>query len=248
MTQRFEPQDGASAVAPHPHRFTLRGDPGSLGFPPLCAHCGRAAAGTLACTKVFRRTHSDAPTEHVVMSAAVPFCDACIARHRAATPELTAWRKLLSSFATGDMLGAVFPAMAAAFVGWLALKDLARGRLLSSLIMLGLAGFFALIAWSQRRHVWRATEHLRVPAQSDVTASFDFSDNVAPAFEPPRFVCTVRDAGFAQAFAALNRDRAWVAHSPQARADKRAANRQMWLIGTIVAAIALAMLIADWFG
>ena len=246
MTRRFEPQDGDSGLAAHPHRFTLRGAPDALAFPALCPHCGSPASGKLPCSKVFRRVNSDAPNDYVVVSVAVPFCSACIGQHRAATPAATPLANILSSFSTGDMLGAVFPGLAAAFVVYLSLKDLVRGQVVRAITLLPIAAVFVAIAWYQRRHVWRATEHLRVAPQSEVSRAFDFSDDMAPAFEPPRFVCTVRDARFAAAFEALNGRHAWVAHSPEARADRRAANRQMWVIGAIVAAIAVIGLVVDW--
>jgi hypothetical protein len=246
MTRRFEPQDGASGLAAHPHRFTLRGAPGTLAFPALCAHCGNPAPDKLPCSKVFRRVNSDAPNSHVVVSVAVPYCSACIAQHRSVTPPLTPLAKVLSSFSTGEMLGAVFPALAAAFLAYLGLKDLLRGDLIGAAILLAIGAAFGALARFQWRHVWEETEHLRVPPQSDVSRAFDFSDDMAPSFEPPRFVCTVRDARFAAAFEALNGQHAWVADSPAARADRRDANRQMWIIGAIVAAIALAGFIVDW--
>jgi hypothetical protein len=245
MPARIEPQDGDSALAAHAHRFTLRGDPGSWDFPALCPNCGAAAPHQLVCSKVFRRTHSDSPNSYLVASVAVPFCDGCIARHRAQAQPPTPLRQVLSSFATGDMLGALFPGMAAAFVVWLALKDLFDGRVDRFLVMLAVAGFGA-IAWFQRRHVWQETAYLRVPPQSDVTQAFDFSDDIAPAFESPRFVCTVRDARFASAFEALNRPREWVADSAAARADQRQANRKAWIVGAMVGVIALVGIVSDW--
>ena len=248
MTQRFQSQDAASELAQHLHRFTLHGAPGSLEFPPLCPNCGAAAAARVVCSKVFRRTHTDAPTEHRVTSVAVPFCAECIASHRRQSTPLTPWDKVLASFATGDMLGALFPGIAALFVSYLALKALVRGQLTTLAVMLAVAGFFGLIAWSQRRAVWAETEHLRVVRQSPVSIAFDFSDDIAPTFEPPRFICTVRDARFAAAFEALNRSHQWVAGSPQDVAGRRAASRQTWVIGSIVAAVALVMMIADCSG
>ena len=247
MSTRFEPQLRASGLIAHPHRTTLRGTPGELDFPPLCPNCGAAASQKIEVTKVFLRPRRDEPTEEIMTAAVVPFCDACARSHHEQRPPLTTTAKVLSSLATGEMLGALFPALAAAFVAWIALKDLFKGRFVSFLALAVLAGFFALIAWSQRRHVWQATEPLRVPKLSDVTQAFDFSDNVADAFEPPRFVCTVRDAGFAAAFQALNRQREWHAASPQARAERRAAHRKMWVVGAVVAALALLALVFDWF-
>jgi hypothetical protein len=244
--KRFQPQTDASGLVEHPHRCTLRGEPESLAFPPLCASCGGTAATRIGYSKVFTRSHSDSPTEHVVTSVEVPFCADCAARHRAEVQVPTRLSQVLSSFATGDMLGALFPALGAAFFGYVGIGDLLRGSSwMRAAGPLGFAAFLALIAWYQRRHVWRDTLHLRVVPQTDVTRAFDFSDNVAPAFEPPRFACTMRNAGFAAAFATLNADRAWVAHSPQAKADRRRAKRSFWLIGAVVLALAL---FGWWFG
>src|SRR5258705_8194540 len=120
---RFEPQGNASELAPHPHRFTLRGAASSLQFPPLCPNCGSAAADRLTYAKVFRHTDSDGPTRYVVSSIAVPFCDACIARHRAQEVKRTLTSDLVSAFATMDMLGAGFPARARLFLLFLSLRD-----------------------------------------------------------------------------------------------------------------------------
>jgi hypothetical protein len=248
MNDRFVPQDGPSELAEHGHRYVLRGEPGSLTFPPQCPHCGHVAARRLPCAKVFRRSDSDGPNEHVVVSLQVPYCDACIARHRAESRELGIWAKVLSSFSTAEMLGAVFPGIAAVFVLWLVLKHLLSGDLVVAGVFSLLALFFASIALLQRRQVWRATEHLRVPRQSDITRAFDFSDNVAPAFEPPRFVCSVRDPAFAQAFEQLNLDREWVPNSPAAKADRRKARLKTWAIGAVVGALALIGLLQEWVG
>jgi len=245
MAPRIEPQHDASALVPHPHRFTLQGEPAGLRFPPLCAHCGQPASGRIGCTKVFSRSDSDSPTEHVIASVEVPFCAGCIAQHRAQTPARHGFSDVLSSFSTAEMFGAVFPGIAALFVGWLTLKQLWRGQWATATVTLVLALFFGLIAWYQRRHVWRDTAYLRVPPQSPIAQAFDFSDCCAAPFEPARFVCTVRDADFAAAFEALNRQQLWVANSPAAVAARREANRKTWLIGGIVAALALVLLIVD---
>lgn len=234
MMQCIEPQDSASELAPHPHRLTLRGSPGGADFPPLCPHCGSAAANKIAYAKVFRHADSDGPTHYVVSSVAVPFCDPCIERHRAqeVKPSLTA--HLLSGFATMDMLGAVFPAMGALFLVYLALGDALHGRGTRFLVELGIGAVFALIAWGQARVVWRQTERFRVPPQSDVTLAFDFSDDAAPVFEAARFVCTMRNDRFANAFRALNIEREWLARSPETLAERRRSNRLTWIVGTVL--------------
>lgn len=246
MSSRIEPQDGAESLIGHPHRYTMRGAPGELALPPLCPNCGSPAAERIEYAKVFRRTYSDEPTEHRIVSVSVPFCARCAAAHRQQSVPPTPLAELVAKFAHFDMLGAVLPAAAAVFVGYLALKELFKGRFVSFLFIGGLAAVFALIAWAQRGHVLQATEHLRVRKLSDVTQAFDFSDDVAAAFEPPRFVCTVRDRTFAEAFQALNRDRRWHADSPQARADQQAAKRKMWKVGAVVAIVFVVTLIIDW--
>jgi hypothetical protein len=245
LPPRTEPQDGDRGLLAHPYRFTYRGAPQELAFPPLCANCGEASAGTIRCAKVFRRTHDEASNEYLVSAVDVPFCAACRARHHGGTPEPTRLSMLLSSFSTAEMFGAVFPGLTALFFLWLALKDVAAGRFLRGLTMLPFAAVFALIAEYMRRHVWAKTAHLRVPPPSDVSTAFDFSDDVAAAFEPPRFVCTLRNARFAQAFELLNHAHEWVAHSPQARVERRRANRKMWIGLAIVAALFLIGLIVD---
>jgi hypothetical protein len=151
----------------------------------------------------------------------------------------TRLQNVLSSFSTAEMLGAVFPAIAAVFVAWLVLKELAHGRWSAAGVLLLVGSFFAGIAWFQRKHVWEKTAHLRVPPQSSVTKAFDFSDDLSEVFESPRFTCTARDPAFAQAFAALNRERIWERSSPLALAERRKANRAMWIFGAVLLLFAL---------
>ena len=243
----FEPQSNASELAPHSHRFTFSGTASSLQFPPLCPNCGSAAANRLNCAKVFRQSDSDGPTRYTVTSITVPFCDACIAKHRAQEVKRTLMSDLISSFATMDMLGAVFPALAALFLLYLALGDLFHGRATRVLVELGIGAVFGLIAWAQARAVWDQTARLRVPPQSDVTIAFDFSDDTAPAFESARFICTVRHPAFANAFRVLNIEHEYLPKSPQAQAERRRSNRLLWIFGALLAAFALWSALRDLF-
>ena len=234
MIKCIEPQDSASELAPHPHRLTLRGSPGGSHFPPLCPHCGSAATNKIAYAKVFRHTDSDGPTGYVVSSVAVPFCDPCIALHRAQQVKPSLTSHLLSGFAGMDMLGAVFPAMAALFLVYLALGDALHGQGTRVLVELGIGAVFALIAWGQGKAVWRQTERFRVPPQSEVTLAFDFSDDAAPVFESARFVCTMRNDRFANAFRALNIEYEWLPGSAQTLAERRRSNRLTWIFGMVL--------------
>ena len=247
MMQRIASQDSASELTPHPHRLTLRGTPGGADFPPLCPNCGSAAANRIDYAKVFRHTDSDGPTRYGVASVSVPFCDPCIASHRAQEVRPTLIENVLSSFATMDMLGAVFPAIAAVFLAYLALGDVLHGRGTRFLVELGIGAVFALIAWAQGRAVWDETERFRVPPLSDVTKAFDFSDDSASAFETARFVCTMRNGRFANAFRILNIDREWLANSPEAVAERRRTNRLVWIFGIVLAVFAAWDVLHDFF-
>jgi hypothetical protein len=245
---RMHPQDSARSLAPHPHRFTLRGAPSDWAFPPLCPNCGLPATRRLTREKVFRRLHSESPSSFVTASVEVPFCDACIARHEAYTPPVARWRLVLRSFATTQMLGVVYPAIGAAFCAWLALGEMVDGRVDRALIQLALAAAFGGIAWFQRRRIWLRTAYLRASPQSEVARAFDFSDDVSPAFESARCVCTIRDARFAAEFIALNRVREWVPGSTAARRERQQADRKGWIAGAVVVALLLASMIDDWLG
>ena len=247
MMQSIASQDNASELAPHPHRLTLRGRAAGADFPPLCPNCGSAAAHRIEYAKVFRHSDSDGPTRYVVSSVSVPFCDSCIASHRAQEVKPTLAGNVLSSFATMDMLGAVFPAIAAVFLAWLALGDVLHGRGTRFLVELGIGAVFALIAWGQGRAVWEQTDYLRVPPQTDVTKAFDFSDDSASTFEAARFICTMRNDRFANAFRILNIDREWLPNSPEAVAERRRSNRLVWIVGIVIAVFAVWDVLRDLF-
>ncbi len=248
MFRSIEPQDNPSELQPHPHRSTLRGAPGGVAFPPLCPNCGQEANGSIDVAKVFRQADSDGPTRYTVASAAVPYCSRCIAAHRSVEVVPSPLDTVRSGFVGLNMLGAVLPALAALFLTWLALGDVVHGRGTRFVVELGIGAVFALVAWAQGVAVWRDTERFRVPPQSEVTKAFDFSGDIAPALEAARFVCTMRDAGFAAAFAALNADRKYDAGSVAAAAERRRSNRLMWIMGGVLALFALWSLWKDGLG
>lgn len=240
------PQQRDSELAPHAHRMVLWGSPSTLDFPPLCPNCGKAAANRISYAKVFERSSdSDTPVSHVVIPVAVPFCDDCIAHHRAQTPITSLVQTIGSSFATGDMFAALGFGAAALFTLRHALGELLPLRASHFAMFAVLTLAFGLLAWFQGRQAWAKTQHLRVVPQTAVTRAFDFSDVAAAPFESDRFSCTMRDERFATALRDLNRRREFDPHSPEAAADRRAARREFWTVGFFVAAIALFFLIRD---
>jgi hypothetical protein len=240
-------QDNESELAPHPHSLRLWGSPGGVNFPPLCPNCGATATQRITYSKVFRRVlDSESPNSYVIASASVPFCDPCIAQHRADTPTPNFWSTLLSSFGGGgDMIGAVVLGLAAAFTGYNAIAELLHLRLLNFALLSMLTLVIGLFARGQYRFAWQDTEYLRVPPQTSVTLAFDFSDSTGGAFESVRFLCTMRDAGFAAAFKQLNRENEYRPGSAEAVADQRAARRKFTFWAIVMVAIALYFLVKD---
>ena len=229
-----------SELAPHAHRMLLWGAPGAAQFPPLCPNCGSAASTNLSYSKGFRRSSgSDTPDSRVVISVSVPFCDDCIARHRAEMRSPGLLANVLSSFSSGNMFAAAGLGAAAAFTAYHALDELLQGRASHFAVFGGLTGVFGLLAWFQGKLAWRDTEYFRVPAPTTVTKAFDYSDNEPAPFESARFTCTMRDERFAAAFRSLNRHLEYQHGSTAAQADRRSANRQAWIVGIVVAALAL---------
>jgi hypothetical protein len=225
----IDPQDGASGLLPHPHRVTLQCRPHALAFPPLCPNCGRPATQKIAYAKVFRRAN-----RFILSSAQVPFCDECCARHHA-QEQPPDWRTtLLTLFSDADIFGAIFPGLGALFVLNLGLRDLWHGRFTATAVELGLGLFFGWIARGQAKAVLDRTAHQRVPPLSEVTEAFDFSDDVSDLLEPARVIYAMRDARFAAAFDALNRDKEWHTGGLEAGVTRRKASWAKWAIGALL--------------
>jgi hypothetical protein len=241
-------QDNESELVQHPHRMRLWGWPGSLEFPPLCPNCGATALRRIDYSKVFRHADdSDGPNTYVVTEVSVPFCDTCIAQHHAEMPVPNQWATLLSGFGgSGDMIGAVVFGIAAAFTGYHALDELLHLRMLNAGLLTALTLFLGFIVRTMVKSEWSNTAYLRVPDQTSVTKAFDFSDSTGGAFEAVRFLCTMRDAGFATAFRDLNLQREYRPDSPRALADQKVAKRKFRFWAAVMAAIALYFMVKDW--
>ncbi len=239
MIERFRPQERDTELAPHPYRYTFRGEPTSLAFPPLCAHCGATASTHIACTKVFARTYSDSPTTYVTTTVLVPFCRDCARRHTEQAPPRSWWPDVWASV-SNEMLGAATGALGAVFFVYLGAKRLLRDPL-GAAITFGVAALIGWYAWGMRRMAWRDSQYRRVPPQTDVTAAFDFSDDLASVFESPRFACAVRDARFAESLVRSNAERLWIASSPQVQVEQRSARRKLWLVAAAFVLLALLL-------
>lgn len=198
----FQPQDGASDLAGHPHCVTLLEGSGKLHFPELCPYCGKAAFARMVVQKVFRQsTTGDFVTSYLIKQAEVPYCDNCIAQHHREQRLLTWSQRVVVSLATGltvSALGSVF--MALVFLPT-ALRSLGQPGFPWPLVVVA---FFMLIAYSSFSGAWNQNAYRRVTPQTTVTLAFDFGESYAPLLKAARCTYAIRNAAFAQAFIKLN--------------------------------------------
>jgi hypothetical protein len=239
MSQRFEPQIGADELAPHAHRCELYAPPDALRFPPICAHCGGAAAERLSVAKVFRRICRAELTRFEVLRVAMPCCPACQALHRAQTPPLARASELATMLFTGEFAAALSSGAIALFLLWLAVDDIASDAVGRAVIWITLAAIFAVFALAAARRTQASTERFRVPPQTSVSKAFDFSNNIADAFDRPRHVYAMRDRNFAAQFIAANHNAIWDPAQPSAQ---RAANLRR--VVTIIAVLVMVAFVA----
>jgi hypothetical protein len=224
-------------LEPNPHRAELTGSLRSLGFPNRCANCGSVTAERLPVRKVFarsagyrRRMGSTRYRGYRIDTARVPYCGPCIAQDARERQSVTArWRARLVSLLI-QSLPAVFPIGFAVFllvtVGPESGEALGFVNVLSLVFGVAGAGLIAYAWWDTRRHM--------VPRQTRVTLAFDFSPDVSDLLDhSQRRIYTMRDAAFAEAFTALNRDRVWQPDPAAERAEMR-----VWIVCGVFLAIA----------
>jgi len=212
-------QRAEEALEAHPYRLELRGAPSALAWPTLCANCGQATSERIRVSKPFyRQRHwgrsqtQKTPFDFRIVSADVPFCPPCIARHRQALPRRSAIGRLRTFLLNPAHVGTIGCAALLTMVVPAAL-DMTGS---SAMATWGFAGVLLLgILWILGL-TWWTTRPDRLEPRTEVTRACDFSDNVALAFERERHIYTMRNQAFADAMAEANRDRVWT-ESDQSR-------------------------------
>jgi hypothetical protein len=239
--QRFAHQN----LAPHPHRLEVRGSPRSLSWPDLCANCGAPARERLRLRKAFfgrssahfrRHTYPDLPGYRVV-TADVPYCGACAARHRETLPRLSFMRRYatflfnpahIATIGFAVLLCLVGPGMLATLIAY---TEDRMGRWFFGALVFGVVWTPAIVWWMTRPD--------RFEPQTEITKALDVSADVAMFYEQRRHIYTFRNQAFAEAFARVNQPRLWTDE------DQRRMNRTwlvvavLFLVGLIAARLAL---------
>jgi hypothetical protein len=226
-------------LAAHPHQVELTGPLRSLGFPNRCANCGAVTSERLPVRKVFARNAgyrrlatSRRYLGYRIDTARVPYCPTCIAQDGRERQSLASrWRARL-----GGMLIRSFPAVFPLGFAIFLLTHIqppthpgeAAGGFERALALLfGFSGAGLIV------YGWWDSRSSMVPRQTSVTLAFDFSPDISDLLDrAQRRVYTMRDAGFAEAFTALNRDRVWQPDRGAERAEIR-----VWIVCAVFVAI-----------
>jgi hypothetical protein len=225
------------------------GEPGNLSFPELCPNCGNSAKNRLTYTKTFyRASGTDTPNSYFTTLIRVPFCDACISRHRVEGPGPSLLMNLLSRLLTlAQGLGVLSFGLAAGVAAYYAFIQFQRQHLSIAASLGALALFTALVAKGMYGLMRDGTENMRAEKQSGMTLAFDFSDSIAAPFESIRFDCSMRNEAFAKAFRKLNHAAEYIPGNPVALADQQNARKKFWKIAVVVAAIAIYGIVKELF-
>ena len=213
--QTFIQRDAEKRLTPNPFRVELRGKPGSLTWPSVCANCGATASERIVVRKAFTRPRRMSHGRRrsgvtgFAAGAPVPFCSGCANEHRQTVERKSAVGNLLTALLTPMLI----PMAGSAYffvVTVRAVLDNPPDDEQSQLVW-ALPGLMALIfVWSFFSS-WRETTRDRIEAQTEVTRACDFSDDVSWLFDGERRIYSLRNETFARAFTDANREQVWTA-------------------------------------
>lgn len=188
------------------HKIITHGRDRQIVFPRYCVSCNAPANGRVPVQKIFKRVGMISGGGHdgtykVVASFNVPFCHACIDRHKQEAVPLT-WRNWLMAFFMGGML--IVPAVYIFLLSLNLWRDfllaVARSDLMTAVIY-GPLCVLSLVPISMLFVVGRqlSRPYLVIPPTS-ITSAIDFSDR--DRTRTFRF----RHEGYAERFRQANRE------------------------------------------
>lgn len=221
-------------LSDYAHRLEVRGAPHSLTWPDMCANCAGAATERIRVRRAFfrrgRRRHYGV-FGYKVVSANIPFCGSCAARHR----ETVSRRSWIRRYGWWLLNPAHIATIGFAVLLAMFLPDVLDTPIDSpgGKVAWGLAGVFAFgIVWTVTI-TWWMTRPDRFEPRTDITSACLVSHNVAQLFEERRHIYGFRNQTFAQAFERANQARLWTEHD-QAR---------MWKKSLVVTALLIAVIV-----
>jgi len=229
MNRSWDQQAADNDLHSYPYRLEVRGTPGSLTWPDVCAHCGGGAAERVRVRRAFYRRARGRRSRgffgYQVVSADLPLCPSCAVHHRATVPRVSWFRRyrwwLLNPAHIATIGCAVL--LVATLPNELDPALISTGSLstwgISGICVFGIVWIIGITWWKSRPD--------RFEPLSEITSACAISQNLSEFFERPRHLYGFRNQAFADAFGRLNQARVWTERD-QARMWKK------WSVATIL--------------
>jgi len=222
MNRTWDQRAADRDLTSYPYRLEVRGAPRSLTWPDVCANCGAGATERVRVRRAFYRRargrRSRGWLGYQVVSADVPLCPPCMARHRETVPHVSWFRRYRWWLLNPAHVATIGCAVLLTIVLRSELDSplTSAGRLgawgVSGIFMFGIAWMIGLTWWMSRPD--------RFEPLSEITSACAISQDVGDFFEGRRHLYGFRNQAFAEAFQRLNQARVWTERD-QARMWKK---------------------------
>lgn len=237
----WEQRSADDHLAAYPFRLEVRGSPQSLAWPDVCANCGAGTRERLRVRKAFfrhgRGRHYHGFLGYRVVSMDVPFCPACVSRHRETLPAVS-WLRRYRSFLLNPahiatvgcvvLLGNTLPAVA----------DVPGDRT-AAMVFWGLPAIFVFgIIWTIGT-TWLMSRPDRFEPRTETSLACDVSHDVGGLLSSRRYVYGFRNKTFADAFERANQGQLWTGLDQRRAMRKSGIAAILFLGGLIVARLLL---------
>ena len=97
MDRSWDQRSAEIDLSSYPYRLEVRGTPRSLTWPDVCVHCAAGATERVRVRRAFYRRargrRYSGLSGYRVVSADLPLCAACAARHRETVPQVSLFRR-----------------------------------------------------------------------------------------------------------------------------------------------------------
>jgi len=207
MDRSWEQRAAENDLSAYPYRLEVRGTPRSLTWPDVCAHCGGGATERVRVRRAFyrraRRGQSSGWFGYRVVSADLPLCGSCAARHRETVPHVSWFRRYRWWVLNPAHIATIGLVMMLAMILPSELDPPSTGTL-APLGIIGIVGIVWMIGIT-----WWMSRPDRFEPQSEITSACAISQDLNQFFEGRRHLYGFRNQAFADAFERANQARVW---------------------------------------
>jgi hypothetical protein len=207
----WDQRSAESDLGSYPCRLEVRGAPRSLTWPDVCANCGGGASEHVRIRRAYYRRargrRYSGVSGYRVVSADLPLCGMCAARHRETVPHVSWFRRYrwwllnpahVATIGCAVMLAKVMPGE---FDRSLTSTALTATWGISGIFFLGIVWMIGVTWWMSRPD--------RFEPPSEITSACAISHDVSQFFEGRRHIYGFRNRAFADAFERANEARVW---------------------------------------